>query len=361
MRSSVGVLTASNGLGSYVPAVTFQRALRRLGIDATLVVLESLFSAAGQDKLRRLKTLFQRDWTFAVGALRLTSGVQAEIDAEQVKALFARWHQQGLHRFVVFSGHWLPTLEAFAASGGVVSIHCVLLDVQPAPSWTHLSTTTLHHHTVCVFDPETGRPRFRWSLPYPCVPWHDRAPRVVIHGGGWEIGDFTATLNLVRRSPFVIDFITGNAQLKPGQGERRLQLPSDWWPWQSQPESEAPFPPLEEVLPDQFRTIPTTAQCPALQTLIAHSQGIVSKPGGATLLDSVTTATPILFTTPYGEHERANQVAWLTSKFGITLEDWAQNDFALAPLREMHAQLADLWGTVPEYANVYAAENFDPV
>jgi hypothetical protein len=76
---------------------------------------------------------------------------------------------------------------------------------------------------------------------------------------------------------------------------------------------------------------------------------LVSKPGGSTMLESIATATPIIFLRPCGEHEEANARAWIRRGFGMAMEDWERSNFSIDALERMHRALIDAHERTPDY------------
>ena len=88
--------------------------------------------------------------------------------------------------------------------------------------------------------------------------------------------------------------------------------------------------------------------------LVRGAVAVVSKPGGATLLESFETATPLVFLAPYGAHEAENQGLWEHLGFGLSLEAWRGSGYSLEVLERLHANLLEARRDAPSYPELYA-------
>ena len=68
---------------------------------------------------------------------------------------------------------------------------------------------------------------------------------------------------------------------------------------------------------------------------------MVSKPGGGTLLDSLTAATPIVLLPPWGEPEAKNGELWEELGFGIDFQRWRETGFDYRVLEDLHHRLLE--------------------
>jgi UDP-N-acetylglucosamine:LPS N-acetylglucosamine transferase len=79
---------------------------------------------------------------------------------------------------------------------------------------------------------------------------------------------------------------------------------------------------------------------------------MISKPGGGSLLDSFTAATPLIFVDPVGEHERYNRDLWTRLGFGVTVESWLASGCSLDVLRDCQEQITAAQHAATDYAQM---------
>ncbi|MET8829232.1 hypothetical protein ABZX40_33285 [Streptomyces sp. NPDC004610] len=91
--------------------------------------------------------------------------------------------------------------------------------------------------------------------------------------------------------------------------------------------------------------------------LTRRSRAVIGKPGAGTLIDSLNAATPVLFTEPLGNWERANRDVWCALGFGMEFADWFR-----APdhrtLTVMHERLRTAVEMIPSYPDRLVTEGF---
>jgi hypothetical protein len=204
-RAAMMILTASSGLGTYVPAVQLYHELSRGQQPAGMTVLESLYC---DDKLAQLvafRSRFQREFRYALAAkgfLKLHS-MADNLCPDKCAKLVADWKQAGERRFMVFSGFWLPLLCHYRERlGKEISVSCVQLEAVISPSWrSHLDDYPYDLEIVWLYSSQDER------LVQMLVPPHAdvvRADQLVVHGGGWHIGDYADTVDALATAGYTL-------------------------------------------------------------------------------------------------------------------------------------------------------------
>lgn len=79
----------------------------------------------------------------------------------------------------------------------------------------------------------------------------------------------------------------------------------------------------------------------------------MSKPGGGTLVDSLSAAAPLVYLEPFGDHERANALLWERLGFGIAYDRWAASGFARSALETLHHNLLRHALSLSDYGGMY--------
>ena len=87
--------------------------------------------------------------------------------------------------------------------------------------------------------------------------------------------------------------------------------------------------------------------------VIARSRALVSKPGGATVVDSYLAQTPVLFLDPISLYEQGNAEFIVQSGIGMRLSDFLAKGADPALLESCVANLAKLIEGVPTLESLF--------
>ena len=96
------------------------------------------------------------------------------------------------------------------------------------------------------------------------------------------------------------------------------------------------------------------SSCPEVYGLVRHNQAIISKPGGATLVDSLSAATPLILLEPYGEYEQKNGELWESMGFAISYQKWADTGYSTEVLEDLHVNLLTARARTINYVEAYS-------
>jgi hypothetical protein len=338
----IEILCSGVSLGVYVPGLLIRERLRALGIPARAVVYESFLSPERQARIGAAKRAYHERYAFALAGQRLARQLSPEPEEERLAPLLARWESEPPAALVALSGYWVPVLARWAAGHPerAAAIDLLHMDSSPAPSWRSFGNAGLRD--VWLFSEEDGRVLSYLPVPGGDVPFAVRPDRVVVHGGGWGIGDYQAAVPDLVAHGYEVDLAAYfPAEARPAAGVRPLLLDPDWQPWMPGEDGEPRFPPIDGASPVRGRH--------PLFDRIAGAAAVVSKPGGATLADSFAAATPAVFLPPYGEHERRNAELWERLGFGLSFATWKEMGFAREPLAARHHNLREARMRTPSY------------
>jgi hypothetical protein len=175
----------------------------------------------------------------------------------------------------------------------------------------------------------------------PPLPFSARDDRLVVHGGGWGIGTYQSRAEELARAQLALDLVIHdkNEAIFHDRGDRCFQMDPDWHPWVRNAEGRLEFPPLGEVTKSRETSYRRNPPYHELHDVIRRSKAIVSKPGGCTLIDSLSSATPVVLLEPYGAAEESNGLLWQHLGFGISYADWKQAGFDPSSLHRLHSNL----------------------
>ena len=355
----VTILTSAVGLGIYVPALLIERQLRRLEVDAEVEVLESYFTPEKRRSHLAQKSAHHSNFALALLAHRMAGDVQDCLDPQQVPSLLSRWAEQGRVNFIVWSGFWLPLLDQYRVLVGnrALSVDSCRIDAELSASfkphqghrpdeneiwlWNGELQKLLHHIPVTAQVP---------------LPFGERDKRLVVHGGGWGIGTFQTRALELGESGFALDVVVHDLSeaKQKRQSDRCFMVDPSWHPWTRNAEGRHEFPPMGEV-PSYGATIfRNEGECHEFYRVIRRSQAIISKPGGGTLIDSLSSATPLILLEPYGYAEQRNAEVWEHLGFGISYAAWKQAGYSSAVLEGLHRNLLAGKSASPDYTREYA-------
>jgi hypothetical protein len=344
----IALLSSGVCLGAYIPAVQLWYALGNQGQRAYLDVLEQHFSVSDQQRILGTRDRYQQSFRLALAGRRLHGVIQSSVEVTDDERLFALWRERKVGRFVVLQGQWMAVLSRFlGATAPDCSVEVLHLDVRDAPSWRAAREGAWPRSQEQRWLSEDGELNF-WigdDRRSP-VPFAERRRALVVHGGGWALGDFVEQSGRLSEH-FEVELLAGSRETLPiaSRNVRVHTIPPSWAPWNA-PHGR-PYPPL---IQDGHG-----GDTNRFHELSRRAVALVSKPGGSTLLESIASATPIVFLRPCGEHEEANARAWVRNGFGLTMGDWERSGFALEPLERQHHALLEARGRTPNYCDRWSS------
>ncbi|MFC3032906.1 hypothetical protein ACFOEE_10275 [Pseudoalteromonas fenneropenaei] len=332
------ILTAASGLGTFAPAWRLAQHFRQRGISAALYCLEQCYSANAIEQLKKTQRRCQADFRAAKMIQQLLEKQSVDIvdaiDKDKFADLQTQWQQQHFTRCIVFSGFWLRVLTELAPELLTqFPVDAVHLDAVDATSWLHAQTSVqpanvvVSHHWLyrdeskeinLLFPTETAQS------------WPARANKVLCHGGGWHISQFDEVINELTAHQIHCDFISSQDSLCHPL-VREIVSHNDWQPW-LQPEQLPTLTVADEVI-----SKPNAIDY--FSALVRNSRAIISKPGGASLLDSLVHATPLIFLPAYGQYEQKNAEHWIAQGFAIEFSDWLAQGMPWSTINQLHLNL----------------------
>jgi hypothetical protein len=350
----IGVLTSGVALGVHVPGLLLADRLIERGVPAEVFVLERLLPEDRLATAAKLKWAFHRDFRFALAGQRLGTDPVEAIAWPAISTFADQLVERGVRRLVVFSGFWLPIVAQLLPRwpGDPPPVDICHVDSVASPSFRHTADLVASARQVWLADAEAK------SLPCtipvsrePAVAWPDRARRLLVHGGGWGMGDYHQRARELRAAGLDLDLVAYEHRdmSAPDAGIRHFMLDPDWHPWQ-----DNGYPPFGQVSAGQPRYRRGVGRHGSFD-VAAAVMAMVSKPGGGTLLDSLWSATPVVFTEPFGAHEAHNSELWRQLGFGISFEEWRATGFDPDVLEPLHRALLHRAPTVPDYSALLAA------
>lgn len=364
MNSALVTLLASgNSLGAYIPAMHLHTYLKGKGVASEIHVLENLYYEEIRNKIRSTKKAFHANFSVARMGHKLAKPVDTSLDEEAVQQLINSWLRTGISRFVVFTGFWLPILERYKlASGASLDIRLIRLDAMDTPSYKVHKSLYAGYDNDWFYEPSKLSPgSYIASDEAEPLPYEQRTGRILVHGGGWGIGTYAETISELRVSGYGLDVIVYDpSEVEEDDGITRYYgTDASWDPWSRDSQGRHTFPPMIRYIREEG----VLSECPlvnysAYTELLRNCAAVISKPGGATLNDSLSLGIPFVMLEPFGDHELHNLAYWESCGFGIRYEEWKAQDFSEHHLTEICRRLLEHRLTINHYGrNTYAAEN----
>ncbi|MDT8975056.1 hypothetical protein RQP50_02225 [Paenibacillus sp. chi10] len=383
--SPITILTSGNSLGAYVPGIRLVEQLRRRGIPAEAEVLERLFPEETRRNMIRTKQLFHNSFEAAKMGTRMARDIGLTLDEAVVANLLQRWRDEGRSVFLAVTGFWIPVLQRYEKMMHPEPIRAefLRLDAVDTPSYRPYEDVypRYRHHWLYRLGRE-GTSELYAKLTMSdadFVPYPERERRIVVHGGGWGIGTYRSKIaNIQRHYSLAIVAYHSEEVLDALPCDRIYMTDPNWHPWLEESLSydrtmqaaratqtaqttltnlsnqiDTAYPPMAEWKRNEPLTYERGTNGPLLYEVIRNSLAIVSKPGGGTLIDSLSSATPLIYLEPFGEHERANAELWEQLGFGISYDRWLEADCSWEMLYELHCNLKSQTLSLSDFGGMY--------
>ncbi|GEM62227.1 hypothetical protein SF1_02090 [Sphingobacterium faecium NBRC 15299] len=357
---NITILNAGPGMGFYIPGIIMHRQLKSAGIDSCVHVFERFYQQQKKDIIPQIKSTFQENFSIALLAHKLARNPQDALDDQAVGELLALWVKEQRRHFVVFSGFWLPILQRYRELIHPIElqIDCCHLDADYSVSWkmhmdihAGMNNKWFHHWEEQAInyhiDVDNGMP----------LPFEERTNNLLIHGGGWGLGDFEKQAARLFDTQYNLSMVAyGNRDFKKEDARIHFyHLSSEWNIWDTDENGEHGFPPLYDVDRDHDYTQHRLNDAPysPLYQIAKSSKAIICKPGAGTLIDSLSAATPLIILEPYGKSEDKNGLLWKHHGLGMSFDDWAAGGFSHEALERMHVNLLAMRAKSQNYIQLY--------
>ena len=336
------ILGSGIALGVYVPALSVKKQLERLGHQADFQCLEELYDGK-QAVMEETKRSFHKDFKLAKLTYRLPVRSRTAIDPAKKEALLTRLTNENYDGIITFSGFWAELLQELIEAEPSYKDHlyAVHMDAGSSLSWKGSDRSFLQdiwlyrleeHRVICSLEP------VRASL--------ERRRRILVHGGGWGIGEYEDKIRQLNALGYGLDIIV----YYPEEGKdaddanEYYLLDPDWKPLNG----NGRFPPLLHYENGKWNAFAVNnEEINPVRVLMERDMAILSKPGGGTLSDSLVTGTPLLFAEALASYETDNQILWTELGLGMKFEDFVQSSKQDTALNEMRVRLEETGKDLP--------------
>jgi hypothetical protein len=342
----LAILCSGVTLGVYNPGLLLQKRLGKLGTSSEIYVLENIIDQERRKKIPQTKIAFHRNFSTALMGQKMTGDISNTFDPSLVDSLLCKWKEVHITQFCVFSGFWIPVIKKYSQIMKSVNlrVHICHMDAVISTSWSPYKNEIGQYHHVRLFD--HGAMKINYSMnidDHLFIPYKERDNRYVIHGGGWGMGTYKDKVSELESHGLYLDIICYESKdyAHRRDGNRYFLIDPQWNPWDKINGSHC-FPPFGEIKESEIIEFKMNPDYPGVYDLIINSKAIISKPGGATLLDSFSSATPLVFLVEtFGKYEKKNAELWHTLGFGISYDEWKAHDFSQEILEKLHWNILD--------------------
>ena len=360
-ENTVTILCSGVALGVYIPALLLNYQLKSKGLKTEVAVLESLYSDEKKRKILDNKKAFHNNFSVAKIGHKMAGDITQNIDCDLLNELFHSWKSSNKEKFIVFSGFWMPIIEAYqyiiAPKG--IQVDLVHMDAELSASWGSYKNDVSQYKHIWLYSWEYKKVIHEIHVTdMPQIPYKERENRFVMHGGGWGMGTCQERIKEFEMIGTGLDIVAYNWEetKKVINNSKFYMVDPSWSPWMKNSDSQHEFPPFGEVTDNNPR-FTSKKEYHGIFDIIRKSKAIISKPGGATLLDSLASATPIIMLEPLAKYEQTNADLWEYLGFGISYDKWVQSNFSFDLLQELHNNLTAIKNKLIDYGGKYAATN----
>ncbi len=344
------------GHGVRIQCLLMAKALKG---GARLIYREDLLTAAGQQMYHDMRAWFLADPANSVlyyADHDVQDQWRPQYSAEAINRLRTELQVNPPSRIIFFEPSTME--EVIGHVGDLlhgIDLHYVDPDRRPIDAAGNdlldFSAIALPLTVNYPVDARPARLSCRHSAPSLQIrPHHSREFAFATHGGGWAMGNFREVLDLLP-GPAAILLPRDRAL-----AEKAALLPraSLFFDIDLGNDAASEFSRLAQVTETGYRLLPPMEHHGALD-VISRARALVSKPGGATVVDSYLAQTPVLFLDPISMYEQGNAEFIEQTGIGMRLTDYLAKGADPALLTECAANLARLIDGVPTLESLLGA------
>ncbi|WP_248925701.1 glycosyltransferase [Paenibacillus hamazuiensis] len=345
----VTVLCSGFGLGFYNPGLIVSHQLRRRGFATEVLVFETYMVQDKQDKILDSKKAYHDNFAVALVATKIPKDIRDSIDFAQVDRLLGQWAEERRRHFISLSGHWIYILDMYREKLGALAelqVDLLYVDSDLSPSWKGLKKFNpdynARYRDVWLYDArERTIPFYIQVGDEEEIPLAQRPSRYVVHGGGWGMGTYQGKIPELEQHGLALDIVAYELEeaLAQKPGNRYYMNDPQWVAWRKGRSGEHEFPLFGQIKPEEPPVYANLPSHHGLYEVIRRAKAIVSKPGAGTLMDSLSSATPVIMLEPFGAHEKQNAAVWEANGLGISYETWKESGFSEELLEPVHRRL----------------------
>lgn len=342
-KNKIAILTSGMGLGTYIPALVIRKQLTQLGVIQQIYIYETLFSQKAMDNYDSYKKLFHKDFRATIAGHKMPiKSSKNLINYELYDNLINKWKNENITKFLVLSGHWIHILDEYKTECDI-SIQCLRLDCGNTPSWKAFDASNNNEYpTTWLFDVAHDNLKYKISIDKKePISFYEREKSFYVHGGGWGMGDFMDKINDIPEDLKLYISLYEFEETKQASIDMNREyyyLDNTWRPWHTDSNGMHTFPRTYKIKKNETDMELCESENISY-TITGKVMGVISKPGGGTMIDALSSATPVIFLPPISEHERLNAEFFEENNLGISHEKWKLSHYSTDILYSIHLNL----------------------
>ena len=306
-----------------------------------MVYMEELYSGK-ESVMEETKRSFHQDFRLAKLSYRLPPRNTNAIDERSKEELISRLCEWNYDSIILFSGFWTDIIHQLIHScphykGRIKAIH---MDAVPSLSWKGRDCSDMQEHWLFRLDEN----RICYSLS-PMEKGSETPSRILVHGGGWGIGNYDEKITALNQLGYPLDIIVYYPEevRKDDSFNQYYLLDPTWKP----DEEKNEFPRMMKYQSGEWIEFGDRKSANPLTQLLFHAAAILSKPGGGTLCDSIACGVPMIFAEPLAAYEQANQDLWVQQGLGMAYADFIKGTDPDKQLETMRHSIHTLQQRLP--------------
>jgi hypothetical protein len=334
-------------LGVYVPALSLKKQLEARGESARLLCLEELYTDR-EAVMEETKKSFHQSFRLAKLSYRVPVRNKTAIDPLAQDSLMEELKAERYDAIIAFSGFWADVLNRLMQECPWYEnrIHAVHMDAVLSLSWKGADLSGFHeiwqfqrstHQILCSIEP--------------CEVKGACENRILVHGGGWGIGEYAEKIRTLNELGIPLDLIVYYPEEADAADTFNAYylLDPDWKPQDHRDE----YPRLLQFDRGEWKEAAgNRREENPVRALIRKDAAILSKPGGGTLCDSLVTGTPLIFSEELAYYEKENRLMWIENGLGIEYESFVRSAERTSLLQTLCTNLQKAGSGLPAIADL---------
>ena len=341
------ILTSAMGLGTYVPALQLRDYLIENGALCGVELYENYFADEMKASYLKNKDAYHKNMKVAIAGHKIAAKrLKSALSEECIDEILQKWNEEGIHKFIIISGSWIEIVKKYRKIVKKdLEAYIVHMDIGVAPSWKNFEDED--HLFTEIFPFDQDGIHFILENHFQQISKDEQRERgtklhVFTHGGGWGMGNYQSVVNeLVQEENISVISAAYNENETNDEGDYCI-VDSNWQPWMTDPSGQYQYPKMKTKRKNEEAQNIQNQYSNGLYKIYRDCDAIISKPGGATLMDSLIVGVPIVFLEPIAEHERVNAEVWKSLGLGVSYEDWKNQGFSRELLLELKNNLLDV-------------------
>jgi hypothetical protein len=356
----IQILTSLIGYGVYIPACLVAQKMSVSGLlKADVRVIEQLYTPAKKKIFQETRQAFTKDYRLAKLAAKVPVDYGQALDPLQVEQLYRTWDEAGLTEFLCFSGLWFSVLHTYCERRPGCRVFCCRLDAGTAHTWENSAGLRIEKQFF-FFDLHQKKINYKMNIPWSGSGEFQRYGQdVLIHGGGWGLGDFLKSTAALDDTGYHRHLIV--PQPPPTYENQRsvtYYMNDPEWNLLDHVSGPGSLPALLAFLPGQQQVRHIPADHHAAFDLLVGQDAVISKPGGMTLADSIAGAVPLIYLEPMGTNEEGNRQVLEHCRIGCSFAAWKATGFDRKVLLSYKKRLQRLREDLPDFTVAFVRETY---